>query len=302
MLWLRLWFVSALICVIVGVLPTLMRTSSIILLLVQSTYGLRLGVTGAHGFLGTEIVCQAVSQGHTVRAIGKPSPFLPSACEVLDLGDLTDMASARTAADGLDAIIHTASVFRRCDDMEAQLVTPNIALAEAMVCACAAAGARLVLTSSMAAVRGNGQTPLNGLTFTSADWNTVSRRDGPSFEPYQFSKAASEQRAWELAKEVGLELTTICPPMIFGPPRDPTCSSFSVQMVTDRTLAPHPHPHTHTLTVTIAPPSPIILTLTRFEKEAVREVTLTDFMRYVRQPRDAVWYCVLGRGIGGNYT
>lgn len=100
-----------------------------------------------------------------------------------------------------------------------------------MVGACAAADARLVLTSSMAAVRGGGQLPLSGSYYTADDWNTVSARDGPGFAPYQYSKAASERRAWELAREVGLELVTLCPPMIFGPPRDATCSSFSVELV-----------------------------------------------------------------------
>lgn len=141
------------------------------------------------------------------------------------------MAVAREAADGLDAMIHTANVFKRVDDPEEELVKVNIQLVEAMVCACSANNARLVLTSSMAAVRGAGQRPLNGKFYTTSDWNIASRRDGPGFEPYQFSKMEGERRAFELAKEVGLDLVTICPPMIFGPPRDPACASFSVQMV-----------------------------------------------------------------------
>ena len=192
---------------------------------------LKLGVTGAHGYLGAEVCWQAVEQGHEVRAIGKHARHLPAQVELFEVDDLKDAVTARAAAEGLDAVIHTASVFRSCDDMEQELVLPNIALAEQMVCACAASGARLILTSSMAAVRGAGQAPKNGLYYTSRDWNTVSRRDGPGFEPYQWSKMASEQRAWELAREVGLELVTLCPPMIFGPPRDATCTSFSVQMV-----------------------------------------------------------------------
>lgn len=110
----------------------------------------------------------------------------------------------------------------------------NIDLAEQMVCACAAAGpsgARLVLTSSMAAVRAEGQPIAAGRDcYTTSDWNTVSQRDGPSFAPYQYSKTESEQRAWYLAKEVGLEMVSINPAMIFGPPRDPASSAFSVEM------------------------------------------------------------------------
>lgn len=156
----------------------------------------------------------------------------PAGFEVMEREDLSDAACAREAADGVDAVIHTASVFRRCDDWEKELVVPNIALAEQMVCACAAAGARLVLTSSMVAVRGGGQAPTAGRSwYTSSDWNIVSQRDSAGFEPYQFSKAESERRAWALSKQIGGELVILCPSMIFGPPRWPSCEAYSVQMV-----------------------------------------------------------------------
>jgi len=204
------------------------------LFLVAPATALRIAVTGANGYLGNEVVWLAAEQGHTVRAVlrRRSGCTLPTGVEVMKCEDLSDAVSAREAADGVDAVIHTASVFRRCNDWENELVAPNIALAEQMVCACAAAGARLVLTSSMAAVRGSGQAPTGGRSwYTSNDWNTVSRRDGAGFEPYQFSKAESERRAWALSKEVGGELVTLCPSMIFGPPRSPSCEAFSVQMV-----------------------------------------------------------------------
>ena len=196
--------------------------------------GLRLAVTGATGYLGTEVAWQAVAQGHTVRAVvrsGSQPHHLPDECEVMRVDDLTDAVSAREAADGVDAVIHTASVFQRCDDMEEELVKPNIALAEQMICACAASGARLVLTSSMAAVRGAKQPPAFGDCYCADDWNTVSRRDGPGFEPYQYSKAESERRAWQIGRQVGAEMVSLCPSMIFGPPRDPACKALSVAMV-----------------------------------------------------------------------
>jgi dihydroflavonol-4-reductase len=205
----------------------------VMIVIVPSSHALRLTVTGASGYLGAEIVAQAAAQGHHVRAVlrdGSNTALLPPCVEVVEVDDLTNLAAAREVAADADAVIHTASVFRPCDDMEEELVRPNILLAEAMVCACAAAGARLVLTSSMAAVRGSGQPPACGAHYTTADWNTVSRRDGPGFEPYQWSKVASERRAWALAREVGLEMVALCPSMIFGPPRDPRSTAFSVQV------------------------------------------------------------------------
>lgn len=213
-----------------------MLRALVLSLLLHAAVALRLAVTGAAGYLGSEICWQAVQAGHEVRAVvrsaGTASAFLNMMCEVFEADDLADAVQAREAADGVDVVIHTASVFRSCADMETELVQPNMALAEQMVCACAAANAKLVLTSSMAAVRAGGQ-PLRGgrSCYTSEDWNFLSQRDGPGFAPYQYSKMASEQRAWHLAKEVGLEMTTLCPSMILGPPRTATSSAFSVQMV-----------------------------------------------------------------------
>lgn len=195
---------------------------------------LKLAVTGAGGYLGAEIACAAEEQGHEVRAVLRPNhstKHLPSSAEIVVVEDLTDMVCAREVAHGMDAVIHAASVFRKCDDMEEGLVVPNIALAEAMACACAASNCRLVLTSSMAAVRGSGQAPRRPPAYTIEDWNCVSARDGPGFEPYQFSKTESERRAWAIAKEVGLEMVSLCPSMIFGPPRSREVAGLSVNMV-----------------------------------------------------------------------
>ena len=76
-----------------------------------------------------------------VRDAGSAAALLPPTCEIFAAPDLADPAAAQDAAAGLDAIIHTASVFRRCDDMETELVQPNIALVQHMVRACAATGA-----------------------------------------------------------------------------------------------------------------------------------------------------------------
>lgn len=204
----------------------------LLLLALPHALALRIAVTGAAGYLGAEVAHLASAQGHHVRAVvkdGQRTAHLSGCSEVRTVDDLCDLVEARGAAEGMDAVIHTASVFRKCGDMETELVRPNLLLAEQMVCACAAYGARLVFSSSMAAVRGAGQTPLRE-SYSAADWNTVSRRDGPNFEPYQFSKAESERRAWELTRRLGGEMVSLCPSMIFGPPRG-GCRGFSVDMV-----------------------------------------------------------------------
>jgi len=78
---------------------------------------------------------------------------------------------------------------------------------------------RLVLTSSMAAVRGSGQIPKNGEYYTNLDFNTVSKLEDNNWgSSYQWSKAESERVAWELATKMKIPMTTICPSFVFGPP------------------------------------------------------------------------------------
>lgn len=106
-------------------------------------------------------------------------------------------------------------------------------------------GCRLVLTSSMAAVRGSGQVPQNGSYYTCQDWNALSQLDENNWgSSYQWSKAESERVAWELAKKHMIPMASICPSFVFGPPtgslstsssnnigRQHLSSSFSITLV-----------------------------------------------------------------------
>jgi nucleoside-diphosphate-sugar epimerase len=100
---------------------------------------------------------------------------------------------------------------------------------------------RLVLTSSMAAVRGSGQEPHNGKYYTYQDWNNLSKLEDNNWgSSYQWSKAESERAAWSLAKELSIPMTSICPSFVFGPPSPGAASeggklnlsnSFSITLV-----------------------------------------------------------------------
>ena len=93
---------------------------------------------------------------------------------------------------------------------------------------------RLVITSSMAAVRATDQTPLNGKWYTHKDWNTLSKLNMKNWGScYQWSKAESERVAWEMVKECNeryakedddgmtkkkIEMVALNPSFVFGPP------------------------------------------------------------------------------------
>ena len=89
---------------------------------------------------------------------------------------------------------------------------------------------KVLVTSSMAAVRGTGQEPKNGKCYTAEDWNTASVLGANWGASYQWSKMESELKATQLAKEYDIPLVTLCPSFVFGPPYGES-SSFSIQLV-----------------------------------------------------------------------
>jgi nucleoside-diphosphate-sugar epimerase len=98
---------------------------------------------------------------------------------------------------------------------------------------------RLVLTSSMAAVRGTGQIPANTEYYTNEDWNTLSELGGNWGTSYQWSKAESERVAWEECRRYNddgdvLEMTSLCPSFVFGPvdvADEALSTSYSIELV-----------------------------------------------------------------------
>lgn len=68
-------------------------------------------VSGASGFLGTNIVLQLLGKGHTVRAFsleGSNTAYIDKPGVELAFGDVADPAAVDIVMDGVDAVIHTA--------------------------------------------------------------------------------------------------------------------------------------------------------------------------------------------------
>jgi nucleoside-diphosphate-sugar epimerase len=131
-------------------------------------------------------------------------------------------------------VYHVASVFGPSDN-HIQTAKDNVKGTEDLVEAIATTkNTRLVLTSSMAAVRGSGQDPSNGQYYTHQDWNTLSSLEDNNWgSSYQWSKAESERRAWLLTKQHDIPMTSMCPSFVFGPPSSDgvMSNSYSIQLV-----------------------------------------------------------------------
>jgi nucleoside-diphosphate-sugar epimerase len=213
-------------------------------------------VTGANGYLGREIINVLLQdddqqQDQTIICLvrqgrvetetkywsGKSSCVRVMPYDMLDGGATIHHALEAATKDRTDdsagiSLYHVASVFGPSDN-HVQTAKDNVQGTKDLVKVVAEFPAcRLVVTSSMAAVRGSGQEPINGKYYTHKDWNTYSKLGDNWGASYQWSKAESERQAWALSKSLGISMTSICPSFVFGPPSDGMMtSSYSITLV-----------------------------------------------------------------------
>ena len=127
-------------------------------------------VTGAAGFVGTQLVKQLLERGWTVRATARDvsdarrmgplerlAAALPGALELHE-ADLMSQGSFHAVCAGAHYVFHCASPFEfpEATEAQAQMVTVAVEGTRNVLTACAAAGRtlrRVVMTSSVAGAR-----------------------------------------------------------------------------------------------------------------------------------------------------
>lgn len=189
---------------------------------------LRVCVTGAAGFVASWLVRELLEKGvlvrGTVRRIASADHLraLPGAVERLELveADLTVPGSFEPAVRGCAVVFHTASPYViQVDNPQRDLVDPavNGTLEVLRACVKATDVARVVLTSSMAAVTDE---PDSSQVLTEADWNEKSTLQR---NPYYLSKTMAERAAWTFVEREhpSFDLVAMNPFMIMGPSLGP---------------------------------------------------------------------------------
>ena len=188
-------------------------------------------VTGATGFVGRWIVVALLeSGGRTVVGSFRPGESdaeLHSALQghvstaalsrlrlvPADLHANDDWSAVMAGATGL---IHTAAAVPSGEPKDRErFISREVNGVDRVLRAASAAGvARVVMTSSMAAVVEGAQPGDGPMRFGPDDWTELDARKHPA---YTVAKTRAERLAWALAEELDLAVTTICPGMIFGP-------------------------------------------------------------------------------------
>jgi len=196
-------------------------------------------VTGASGYLATEIVSQLLSKGYTVHGTvrslqGPTATLLQTLFPTLKLfqADLLLEGSFDAALSGVDFVVHTASPFpSKIDNPQVQVVDPALNGTKNVLSSVEKFPSikRVVITGSCASVVEHYPTDGGTKVWTEEDWNTTSSlTEGP----YRLSKVLAEKYTWEWAeKHPHVHVVTILPTFIIGPPLSTRAEATSIKVV-----------------------------------------------------------------------
>ncbi|RAH68788.1 SDR family oxidoreductase [Aspergillus aculeatinus CBS 121060] len=196
-------------------------------------------ITGASGFLASHVVDYFLRAGYQVRGTVRSSAtaekvrqtfsdYAPQLSFVV-VEDVASPGAFDTAVEGVHGVIHTAAPFQvfGVEDNERDLLKPAIDGTLNILKSVhefAPQVRRVVLTSSFAAMADHSKGKWTGHVYSELDWNptpyeAAAAEGAPAGLAYSTAKSLAERHAWDYVKnnKVNFDITTIMPPMIYGP-------------------------------------------------------------------------------------
>ena len=192
-------------------------------------------VTGASGYVATELVKQLLEDGYNVngtvrsivdeKVIGHLKKFgkaFPGSTLTLLEADLYDVSSFTKALKGCKVLFHTAAPFHfDAIDAKQEIMKPTVdSIFELFEQAAKAGIHRVVLTSSVAGITSFLPDDKPKKILTEDDWNENIEEqnwiDNP-VQTYMASKSLQERAAIEAADKFNLKLSVINPGLVTGP-------------------------------------------------------------------------------------
>ena len=172
----------------------------------------RILVTGANGFIGQSLCAEALRRGLQVRGATRSACELPAGAEFAVVGAIDSETDWADALRGVDVVIHLAARVHVMKDTAAdplaEFLKVNLHGTANLARQAARAGVkRLVYVSS---VKVNGERTTETRPFVESD------KPAPQ-DPYGISKMQAEQALHRVARETGLEVVVVRPPLVYGP-------------------------------------------------------------------------------------
>jgi len=170
-------------------------------------------VTGATGFLGSELALQLVSQGLSIRCTRRSASVIPailtpysSQIEWVE-GDLMDVFALENAVAGAEQVYHCAAWVSLLQSDKDGMIRENVTGTANLVNLCMDYDCRLVHVSSVAAI---GLAKPGDLITENHHLDQANETDG-----YALSKLESEMEVWRGIAE-GLDAVIVNPSIIIG--------------------------------------------------------------------------------------
>jgi dihydroflavonol-4-reductase len=168
-------------------------------------------VTGATGFLGSQVAKQLAAQGAGLVCIKRKTSRIPAMLAPLNISwvdaDVTDFFSLEDAFQNVTQVYHCAARVSFNPADKAQMLKTNISGTANIVNLCIEYNARLVHVSSIVAI---GPSKLNSII---TEENHL--EETPATDGYAISKYESEMEVWRGVAE-GLEAVVVNPSIIIG--------------------------------------------------------------------------------------
>jgi nucleoside-diphosphate-sugar epimerase len=170
----------------------------------------RILVTGANGFIGRNLCVFLKEKGYFVRgAVRNNMRDVPGVDEYVQVRDINEPTDWRQALGGIDLVVHLAGRAHVLKDSAANPIESfrkvNVLGTEHLAKSCAEAGVRRFIFISSVKVNGEGRE------------KPYSETDMPAPEDsYGISKLEAEKALVDIARETGLEVVILRPPLVYG--------------------------------------------------------------------------------------
>ncbi|OGB20954.1 MAG: hypothetical protein A3I66_20120 [Burkholderiales bacterium RIFCSPLOWO2_02_FULL_57_36] len=171
-------------------------------------------VTGANGFVGRALARRLQQETDIqIRRVYRTAPRDAGDGQDISIGDIGPHSDWAKALDGINVVIHCAARVHVMNDAGssdslAQFRRVNVEGTQNLARQAVAAGVtRFVFVSS---IKVNGETTTGMMPFTHASLPAP-------VDAYGISKWEAEQKLGEIARETGLEVVVVRPPLVYGP-------------------------------------------------------------------------------------